>query len=146
MEATMRVDGLAEIERNMFRLGHRINKRIGRKVLKGAGEPVARLMRSLAPERFGDLKESIDVSSMLSRGAKASHVKTSDVEMFIGPGALAQAIQSEFGNYKQDAEPFAGPAWEAEALATLDRIGTLLWIEVEKAIIRQDRRAARAGA
>ena len=105
-----------------------------RKVLKQAGEPVARKARGLVSVDQGDLRESIDVSPLLTRSQRRAHRKGyyADLEMHIGPSGLVQGITEEFGTYAIAASPFMRSAWFGMEMKTLDMIGALAWAEVEK--------------
>ena len=105
-----------------------------RKVLKEAGEPVAKKARALVSVDEGDLYESIDVSPLLTRSQRRGNRKGyfADLEMHIGPSGLVQGITEEFGTYLITASPFMRPAWAGMELRTLDTIGALAWAEVEK--------------
>ncbi|MEM9085306.1 MAG: HK97-gp10 family putative phage morphogenesis protein [Pseudomonadota bacterium] len=131
---TIKLEGLKGVEDALFRVKGSTAKNKVRKVLREAGEPVARRMRRLAPEDEGDLSESIDVSPTLTRPQRRIFRKgyLADVEMHIGPSGLVQGITSEFGTINQMADPFARPAWYGMEIETLDLIGAGLWVEVSK--------------
>tara|TARA_R100000049_G_C1899371_1_gene49895 strand:- start:490 stop:729 length:240 start_codon:yes stop_codon:yes gene_type:complete len=65
------------------------------------------------------------------------------VEMFVGPGPDPAAWNQEFGNIHHDAQPFLRPAWDQDQRALLDRLKVELWADIEKALTRARRRAAR---
>lgn len=105
-----------------------------RKVLREAGEPIARDARGRAPRDEGDLAESIDVSPVLNKSQRRESPKGSfaDVEMHIGPSGLVQGITREFGTYSSPATPFMRPSWIGREIKTLDDIGARIWAEVSK--------------
>ena len=105
-----------------------------RKVLKQAGEPIARKARGLVSVDQGHLRESIDVSSVLTRSQRRGHRKGyfADLEIHIGPSGLPQGITEEFGTYSITPTPFMRPAWRGMEMKTLDLIGAGAWVEVEK--------------
>lgn len=105
-----------------------------RKVLKQAGEPVAKRARGLVAVDDGDLRESIDVSPVLNRSQRRQNPKGyfADLEVHIGPSGLVQGIVQEFGSMDQAANPFMRPAWNGMEEKTLDLIGAGAWAEVEK--------------
>lgn len=146
MRQKFKLSGLRELEQTLGTLPKATGKAVLRRVLREAGEPIARSMRAKAPRDMGDLIESIDVSTKLSRRQRALHKKKSTVEMFVGPGPYPQAITQEFGTWFHRPQPFARPAWDAEKMAALDRAGTLLGIEIDKAVQRAARKAARLAA
>lgn len=134
MKTTIKLDGLKGVEDALMRVKGSTAKSKVRKVLREAGEPVARTARMLVRVDQGELRESIDVSPVLSRSARREHKKGSfaDVEMHIGPSGLAQAYTEEFGTVHQLAHPFLRPAWDYHEQSTLDLIGAGLWVEVQK--------------
>lgn len=141
-----KLDGLKELERALGELPKATGKAVLRRVLKQAGEPIARAARARAPRDHGDLVESIDVSTKLSRRQRARHVKKSTVEMFVGPGPHPQAITQEFGTWFHAPQPFMRPAWDEQKMTALDITGTMLGVEIDKAAKRAARKAARLAA
>ena len=112
------VTGLRDLEKAMEGMkkstGRGLLRRVGIKALT----PIADAGRSNAPKGQGDLKESYGVSTKLSKRQAKLHrklVKDSKaaIEVFAGPGALSQAIQTEFGNDDQSPQPHLRPAWSA---------------------------------
>lgn len=146
MQTRVQLVGMRELEEALANLRQPTAKSLGRRVLKEAAEPVARRARAMAPRDQGELIESIDVSPSLTRRQRATHAKFADVEMFIGPSGVVQGITQEFGTWFHPPQPFMRPAWEAEGMNTLDRIGAGLGIEIRKATARAERKAARIAA
>lgn len=153
MRVTVRVDGLREIDAALKELPKAAGKTAMRRVLKKRAEPIAEMMRSLAPddpETGGkDLRNSIGVSTRLSPRQRRQHRKIDDragVEMFIGAGPLPQAHLQEFGTAHHAPQPFARPAWDAHKGALLKGIGADMWLEIQRATERLRRRAARLAA
>lgn len=150
--ATLKVEGFAELEKALADLSKATGKGVLRRSLVKAAEPMAALAQSMAPddpETGGfDLKKSVIVGTRLSRAQTKAHRKMfrddrAAVEVFVGAGPLPQAIQQEFGNKNHAPQAFLRPAWDAESKATLDRLGRILWEELEKSRIRAQRAAAR---
>lgn len=147
----MKTEGFAEIERELTKLSKTAGKGVLRRALKKAGEPLAEAMRSRAPRDSDTLKNSIDVSTKLSRRQRSQHRKMfkddrAAVEVFVGAGALPQAHTQEFGTVFVRAQPFARPAWDAERVGLLDRLGKHTREELNKAIARALRRAKKLEA
>lgn len=138
-KATVRVEGLREIDDALGKLG----KATGRNVLRRVGiarlEPMAEAMRAKAPVDAGDLKESIAVSTKNPRRNR----KQSMVEVHAGPGRHPQGHLREFGGDKHPPQPFVRPAWDGGKDELLDGIGADLWAEISKAAARQAKKAAR---
>jgi HK97 gp10 family phage protein len=153
-KVTFKMTGLKELERALGQLPQAVRRRVGLKVLREAGQPVAKAARALAPVAAeahwigskdkgnrrlvdpGGLRESIDVSATLATSQRGDKGSLAPVEMYIGPGQHPQAITEEFGTFDQTPHPFLRPAWEAEKINTLDIAGTLLGIEIDKAAKR----------
>lgn len=129
---TFKLTGMAELEKKLGDLKPAVAKSVCVKALKAGGEPVARAARDKVRERYGDLRESIDVGQRLSRRQAAENRKESDVEVYVGPGPFPQAITEEFGTVHETGSPFMRPAWDEKQLEALDLIGATLGIEIDK--------------
>ena len=140
MRVTVKTTGFRELEQELFKLKGTTAKSNTRAAMKEALEPMAKVARSKAPVREGNLREGVDITSRV----KPAQGKKSDLEMYMGPGRDPQAITQEFGTYFHSAQPFMRPAWDGEKENTLDRFGVLLWERVSKAVARAERKAARA--
>ena len=151
MKLQVKLDGFKDLEKALAEIGKRTTaKAVARRALKKAAEPVAELASSLAPE--GDtktLRPSVAVGTKLSKRQARLHRKMfrndkAAVEMFAGAGPLPSAHQQEFGNENHAAQPFMRPAWDAEAMPTLDRLGNLMAAEIAANAKRAAKRAAKA--
>lgn len=147
-----KVEGLKGLEAALLKIGkHTTSKSVGRRALKKAAQPMADLGSSLAP--VGEsvtLAPSVTVSPKLSKRQKRRHRKMfakdkAAVEMFVGAGPLPSAHNQEFGNEHHAAQPFMRPAWDTEGEPTLDRLGPLMWAEVEGQAKRAARTRTRKG-
>lgn len=148
MSFEVKLEGFSELEAELDNLSKAAGKGVLRRSLKKAAKPTAELMRTGAPERSGDLKESIAVSDKLSTREASQHRRMfrndrASVEMFVGAGPLPQAHVTEFGNEKQAPQPWARPAWDRDQKGMLDRLGKDLWSELQKSLARAARRAAK---
>lgn len=143
MVITVKVEGLSELQASLRELPDATAKSVIRRVLKKRGEPIAERARSLVPVDQGDLRDSITVTTRLSRRQRAKHRKIGpdDIEMFVGAGPLPQAHLQEFGTEHSSPQPFMRPAWDAEKDGVLEGIKQDLWLEIEKAANRLARRA-----
>lgn len=145
MTTRVHVDGLSELKDALHELPKATAKNVMKRVLVKRGQPIAQHASSLARQKTGALKISFKVGTKLSRRQKAAHSKEGpdEVEVFIGPSPLVQAITEEFGTSKQAAHPMLRPAWDSGKLAVLEGIGKDIWEEIEKAAARLARKAAR---
>lgn len=153
MVATVRLEGFADLDRALEQLGRDVTQKASlRRALKKAAEPMAEIARGLAPDdpatQGDDLKSSIAVSTKLSRRQQRQHRRMfrddkAAVEMFVGPGPDPAAWNQEFGNVNHAAQPFMRPAWDTDQRALLDRLKAELRTDIDKAVARAARRAAR---
>lgn len=144
-KVTVKIEGLKELDRALGQLPKSTAKATLRRVLKEAGEPIARAARSRAPIEEHHLVESIDVSTRLNPRQRSLHRQAGGrafQEMFVGTNNPA-GTQQEFGNSRHGPQPFMRPAWDATKQQTLDYIANSLWGEIEKSAQRLARRAAR---
>lgn len=168
--AKFKVEGLAELDRQLGRLGKATGKAVLRRVAKRALEPMAAAAKSAAPRDAGDMADSIHVGTkvsgpdaskaafadvMRSGGSRADAVAAlrsvrrataSSVWMHMGPGRHPQAITQEFGTFFHPAQPFMRTAWNSGKMAMLERIKDDLAADIERTIQRVERRRARAGS
>lgn len=151
---TVYVDGFDDLEKSMQELGKAGTKKVLEEVGMEALQPVAELMRQLAPDDpnttgIEDLRSSIVVSKKLSirqKGVQKRYWGTQGkplAEVFVGAGALPQAHNQEFGNVNHPAQPFARPAWDAEKLKTLFRIANLMKARMQEHVVKARARAAK---
>lgn len=118
-------------------------KGVMRRVLLKAGKPIAEAGQANAPVGpTGNLAASYGVGTKLTRRQSKLNRRESAVEVYVGPNDPA-AIQTEFGNEHQAAQPHLRPAFDANVETSLDIIKTELAVEIDKTAKRAARRAAR---
>lgn len=144
--ASVKIEGLRELDRALGELPKATARNVLRRVLRKAAEPVERAMESRAPQRTGDLERSIITGTRLtSRQARDARKEGKHfAEVHVGTSDPAGMFQ-EFGTFKEPAQPWATPAWEATKDDALKAIGTELGTEIEKAAARLARKRAKAG-
>lgn len=152
MSVTFEVEGFREMEAALDELEKLATRRaVARRALIKAAQPMAEIMRNLAPDdprtANEDLVASIGVGTQLSDRQKSLHRRMfqndrAAVEVFVGAGPVPQAHLQEFGTVHHAAQPFARPAWDQDKVALLDRLGREMWAEIEKSVQRARRRAA----
>lgn len=145
-KVTYVMSGLKELENTLRQIPKAMGRRAGLNALRSGGEPIAKAARAMVPVDEGDLRESIDVTTRLSRSQTGDKGALAPVEMYVGPGPHPQGVLQEFGTYKEPAQPFLRPAWDAERIHTLDIIGTSLGIEIDKAAKRHAKKIAKGRA
>jgi HK97 gp10 family phage protein len=145
MTITVKVSGLSEIMTALRELPNATAKNAMKRVLVKRAEPVAERARQLVPVDEGHLKNSIHVSTKLTRRQKGRHRKRhrDDVEVFVGPGTDPAAHLQEFGTSQHPAQPFMRPAWDQTKDELLAGVGADMWAEIEKAAARLAKKAAK---
>jgi len=150
----MKLEGFRELERELERLANRnTRKASARRSVKKAAQPTLAMMRARAPRLSGGLAESIAISTRLAKRQSSMHRKMfrddrAAIELFlgasynIGDGGRHGHLQ-EFGTVHHGPQPFVRPAFDADHRAMLDRISKELWEDIQKAVARAERRAAR---
>lgn len=144
MTVKVKVEGLRQVQTALRELP---KKSLRRNVLKRVGmrrlEPIARDMRAHVAVHQGLLRESISVSTVLSKRQRKLHRKQDDVEIFAGPGPDPAGHLEEFGSIHNAPHPFVRPAWDAGKHALLEGIEDDLWAEIQSASERLARKTAR---
>lgn len=150
MTVQVDVKGLKELEQALMELPRSTAKGTVRRAAKKALQPMADKAASIAPDDPAtgseDLHRSIEVSHRTTW--KAQKAGRDEVKMFMGPNPkkmkrYASALVNEFGSFKMSAQPYMRPAWDAEAMPTLDRLKDALWAEVKKSVARRRKRIAK---
>lgn len=146
MKKTFRVEGLKELEKALLELKTATARRLVRKNLMAAAEPMADAARALVPDDPAttgyDLGRSIAVSTKLSRRQrkKARRIVKSGVEVFMGSGPLPHAHLQEFGTVNHAAQPFMRPAWDAHKDGVVDAMREATWADIEMIAKRNARK------
>lgn len=154
MRTTVSISGLKELDEALGQLSKATARGVLRRVGLKALQPVADTARALAPVDEGALRDSIGVGTKLTRRQAALHRKAvrsgesekSFWEGFAGAGGLPQAITQEFGTVNHGPQPFLRPAYDANKDRMLETIKRDLGDEIQKAAVRQARKAARLAA
>ena len=139
---TFKLEGLSELADGLDELPKATSTNVVKRALLKAADPIAEYAKRLAPRLTGALQLSISPGTTLSRRQKSLYHKESQVEIFVGPGALVQAITQEFGTVSQPPQSFMRPAWDAEKMHALNLIKIELADEIEKARVRIARKTA----
>lgn len=146
------LSGFKELDDTFYDLGKTLEKGVLRRVGVKALEPMAEVAREKVRKRTGFLGRTIHVGTRLAksqrtkatRGTGGFRQEAKDgVSVYMGPGQDPAAITEEFGKYNQEATPYMRPAFDAEAIGTIDRVGEGLWPEIEKTAARRARKLAK---
>jgi HK97 gp10 family phage protein len=143
MKVSVKIEGLAEVAEGLEELPKATATNVLKRALLKAANPIAQTAKRLAPRLSGQLQQSIEPGTKLSRRQKSLYHKESKVEIFVGPAALAQAITQEFGTVFHGAQPFMRPAWDANKREAFNLIKEELANEIEKARARIARKTAK---
>lgn len=169
MKVRVHVAGLKECRDALASLPSATTRNVMRKILVNRAEPFKDSARSLAPRETGFLADTVRVQSRTGGGAGkaafaavmaaggsrsaagaaargANSAAKSAVEVFIGPNAGPREIAAEFGTKDRMAQPFMRPAWDMNKMPALDNIRNDLWIEIQKAVRRREKKAAKLAA
>lgn len=150
---TVELSGWRELDETFYDLGKAVGNGVLRRVGLKALEPMAEVAREKVATRTHKLQRSIHVGTRLAKSQRAGAKRTADgfrlesqdgVTVHMGPGQDPAAIAEEFGNSHQAADPFMRPAFDAEFMATIQRVADGLWPEIEKTAARRARKLARA--
>lgn len=168
---TVKVEGLRELGEAMAELPKATQTNVMRRVLMKRGQIIADKAQSLAPVREGVLRRSIVVSTRAAGGTagKAAFAKAmrsgasrkqaqqalreankndpeaGDAVVFIGPTGVARfyAHLVEFGSSKNTARGFMRGAFDSTQDVVLNGIKEDLRAEIDKAVQRMRRKAAK---
>jgi HK97 gp10 family phage protein len=145
--ASIKIEGLRGLEAALMELPKATGKATLRRVLKRAAQPIVVAARDKAPKLTRTLEQSIIAGTKLTkRQAKfAKKEGKSSSEIHVGTSDPA-GIPQEFGTFKEGAQPFMRPAWDAEQDQSLTIITESLGDEIEKSRHRLAAKAARLAA
>ena len=146
MKTTFKVEGLADLDRQLAELSQSAGKGVLRRVGRMGLGPFDQTWRAKAPHLSGQLAESGSVGSKLTRRVRKAIERENSIEVFAGPGANPQAWQQEVGNHQHAAQPFVRPAWAETKDKALEIVRTELGAEIMKAAKRKARKEAKAAA
>lgn len=172
----VRITGLKELDANLGQLSKATARNVLRRVLTKAARPMQQRMAELAPddpntlapdlhtsivitpnlknpvgnEEFGAVKKAggstADAVSAMRDARRASGGDTF-AEVFVGPDAkVFYAHLPEFGTAHSPPKPYARPAFEQTKGQVLDNITSGLGSEIDTAVKRMQKRAAKKAA
>jgi hypothetical protein len=123
VKPSIRLEGTEEIARNLRAMGKALRRETLVPIITEHLEPMAGTMRRMAARGTGAMAGSVTVGTELSPAQAASNQPIAEIEVYAGPGPLPQAIQEEFGNYRQSPRPFVRPAFDAHVRQALRGVG-----------------------
>jgi HK97 gp10 family phage protein len=147
----VKVEGLADLEREMNQLSKSAGRRVLRASLQKSTPELINKMKANAPVASGALRDSITATTKLAKAQSRQHKKMFKddklaVEFFIGPsynlGAGGRhAHFLEFGTVNISPQPFARPAFDSDKMKLLGRVEDNLKTEFNKSLARMMKRA-----
>jgi HK97 gp10 family phage protein len=140
----VKVEGLSQLAAALDELPKRAARSTLQRVLKKAATPTRDAAQAKAPRLTGSLQKSVVIGTRLTRRQKSDAKKDGKffAEIHVGT-ASRHGIPEEFGTFKDVAQPFMRPAWEANQAGALKIIETELGGEIEKTAARLARKAAK---
>lgn len=169
--ATVKMEGLRELDAALAQLPKSTARSVLRRALKKAAQPVADAADRMVPVKSGGLKASLSVAgrtrnltglkeygqTLKAGGSREEAVGAlrSARRAAGGGGSRAEidvrytaphAHLLEFGTVKMPAHPYLRPAWDGNKQAALESVKTELASEIEKAVARAGKKAARLAA
>ena len=126
----------------MGQLSRATGKRVIARALQDAAAPVIEAARDNVAVASGRLRDSLAITTKLSKRQRAKHRKQSEAEVFAGTAALPHAHLIEFGTKHHGPQPFMRPAWDANKEKVLEHIKGQLEQRIMVAVERAKRRAA----
>lgn len=127
-------------------LPDRTARNVMKRVLVKLAQPIAADAIARAPKQTGFLKLNIGVASTLAKSQRGDYRKQfkDDVEVFVAANPIPRAHMMEYGTKKDRPRPYLRPAWEVNKSSILPNVAREMWNEIEKAISRAARKAAKA--
>lgn len=169
MAMTLKIEGLAEVNRALDQFAASTRRGILNRVLRKAAAPVVSSAKQMAPKDTGELRESISTQIVRSNAGKSAFAaamrggasraeagaaaRTANAEAR-GQGASAvvrirarapHAFFNEFGTTKMAAQPFLGPALRQNKGRVVSIIAHDLKTEIAATARRVAARNARKG-
>lgn len=153
----MSVDGGEELGQLFEELPKSLTDNVMRKIGKDALKPVRDMAETFAPIEEGDLRDSIEVSTTLSKRQRRLYRKKGEIAVYAGPtypkGAHGHLVefgtgprtQKKTGRYtgQMPARPFMRPAWDANKEGVLQYMRDNIWGVLKKAVVRLRKQAER---
>jgi hypothetical protein len=118
----IRIEGTDDIARKFRAMGEALQRETLVPIMEEHLQPMAEDMRAHAARRTGDMADSVTVGTELSPAQAASNEPIAPVEVYAGPGPFPEAIQEEFGNFRQGPRPFIRPAFDANVKSAMRAI------------------------
>lgn len=110
---SIKIVGTDDIARKIKAMGKALRRDTLVPIIEDHLEPMAEDMRSHAARASGEMADSVTVGTELSPAQAETNEPIAEIEVYAGPGPLPQAIQEEFGNFRQEPRPFIRPAFDA---------------------------------
>lgn len=139
------LEGFAELDKTLGQLPKATAKNVLRRTLMKAAKPIDDDASAAAPFLTGGLQKSVITGVRLTRSQqRGAYLKTSNyyAEIHVGT-SLSKGMFTEFGTFKDVAQPWFRPVWEAQKDHALNIIKVELGTEIEKAAKRYAKKLAK---
>ncbi len=121
MKPTIKITGTRDIERRLRKLSTTTRQKVLEQALRAGGEVITEEARMRVPERTGNLRDSIAVSTR-SLNYSSVQLGEGEAEIFVGPAEGGNTPHDgfyghmvEFGTVHSMPRPFMRPAFDAKA-------------------------------
>lgn len=143
---TMHMEGMKELQAALRALPDTTAKAVMRRTLKKVAQPIIETAQQLAPEHDGRLKDSIAISTKLSKSQRRSFRKENvhDVVVFVGAGPLPQAHLQEYGTVNHPAQPFMRPAWDKHKIEVFENVKRETWDDIRRTVDRRNKKLGKS--
>lgn len=144
---TIKFEGASDLDTALGALTKGQAKGVLSRILKRAAGPTLTAMKANSPRETGALIGSEIIGTKLNkRQARFRKQDGKDfAEVYVGTNDPAGRLQ-EFGTFKEPAQPWARPAWDATQDEAFVIIASDLGAEIEKTRARVAKRAERLAA
>jgi len=122
MKPTIKLVLSKNLKSNLKAMGKALRRETLVPIIEDHLEPMAEDMRSHAARASGEMADSVTVGTELSPAQAETNEPIAEIEVYAGPGPLPQAIQEEFGNFRQEPRPFIRPAFDTHVDKALRRV------------------------
>lgn len=119
MKPTVKLVLSKNLQSNLKAMAGSLTREVLVPIMEDNLQDMAEDMRAHADRATGRMAESVTVGTKLSPAQEASNVPIADIEVYAGPGPLVEAIQEEFGNFRQAPSPFIRPAFDAHVKSAM---------------------------
>ena len=166
MTVTVKVAGLADLEKALFALGSTSTaRRVGQRALMVAAEPMVAAIQRFAPKDKMNLDRSVKAQPSNRDRSRDTATVVIGIDGSVKPtvtlarqgqgkrkgpvidlGVAGYGVLQEFGTEKMAANPYFRPGFDATAELVITRVGLTLGPEIEKSAARLAKKRTSTGS